>query len=181
MVDAASGLPLGLSNLQLWTRAISRPLKAERDYQKEQIEAKESYKWIAAATGSAACFEPSEVAQVTYVGDSEADIYESWFQIPKGQVHLLVRACQDRRLVDSAYKLYETLNAQPIAGAYTAEIPAEPRHHRSARSAQMNVRYTGVKLRHPDRLNGNGYPEFAELTAIDVIHLRAKRLFTGDY
>lgn len=169
VVDEGSGLPLGLSNLQLWTRGKSRPLKTERDYQNLPIEEKESYKWIAAATGSAACFEHSAVTQVTYVGDSEADIYESWFHIPQTSVHLLVRACQDRRLVDSEHKLYETLGHQPLAGIYDVEIPAEPRQNRSARSAQMAVRYTTVKLRRPDRLSRDDYPKFAPLNAIEVL------------
>lgn len=168
VADASSGLPLGLSHLQMWTRAIERPSKAERNYQALPIEEKESYKWIASAQGSAACFENSEVAQVTYVGDSESDIYESWFQIPANQIHLLVRACKNRRLVSHPEKLYETLSAQPIVGVYEVDIPADPRVKRTARLAQMVIRITPVHLRRPDRLDDD-YPKQARVYAIDVV------------
>jgi len=171
IVDDSSGLPLGLSHLQLWTRAFERPSKEERDYQSLAIEEKESYKWIAAAKGSRECFEHSNVAQVTYVGDSEADIYEPWFQIPEEGVHLLVRACQDRRLVEHPQKLYATLSEQPIAGTYEVDIPADPRHNRTARRAIMTVRYTPVKLRRPDSLTDD-YPKVASVNAIDVVELK---------
>ncbi len=170
IVDESSGLPLGLSNLQQWTRAFQRPSKEERDYQSLPIEEKESYKWIEAAAGSRECFEHSGVVQVTYVGDSEADIYEPWFHIPQDGVHLLVRACQDRRLVEHPQKLYDTLSAQPIAGTYEVDIPADPRHNRTARRAQMAVRYTSLKLRRPDSLTDE-YPKSARVNAIDVVEL----------
>lgn len=170
VVDATSGLPLGLSHIQLWNRAFERPSKEERDYQSLAIEDKESYKWIEAAKGSTDCFARSGVAQVTYVGDSEADIYEPWFQIPQAGKHLLVRACQDRRLVESPQKLYDTLAAQPLAGTYRIDIPAEPRQQRTARRAQMALRYTPVKLRRPDSLTDD-YPPFAQLNAIEVVEL----------
>lgn len=168
VVDASSGLPLGLSHIQLWNRAVERLSKEERDYRSLAIEEKESYKWIAAALGSSECFSRSGVTQVTYIGDSEADIYEPWFQIPQAGGDLLVRACRDRRLFEQPEKLYDTLAAQPVAGTYWVDIPADPRAQRSARRAQMSLRYTLVKLRRPDKLTGD-YPPFAQLNAIEVV------------
>ena len=107
---------------------------------------------------------------MTHIGDSEADIYEPWFRIPQDGVHLLVRACQDRRLAERSEKLYERLSAQPIAGTDTVDVPADPRHPRSARRAQMSLRYTSVKLRRPDTLNDD-YPPFATVNAIEVVEL----------
>ena len=52
-VDAENGFPLGLSNVQLWTRSAERP---ERDHAKLPIEEKESYKWLASAERSNAVF-----------------------------------------------------------------------------------------------------------------------------
>ena len=170
VVDAASGLPLGLSHVQLWTRARERASSSERDYQALAIEQKESYKWIAAAVGSDACFEGSGVTQITYVGDSESDIYQPWFCIPQANVHLLVRACQNRRLVGSSHKLYDTLAGQPVAGTYRAEIPADLRQQRTARTAQMAVRYCSVNLRRPDTLSED-YPPYACVNAIEVVEL----------
>ena len=84
---------------------------------------------------------------------------------------LLVRACQDRRLVESPQKkLYDTLAVQPVAGTYLVDIPADPRQQRTARRAQMALRYTPVKLRRPDSLTDD-YPPFAQLNAIEVVEL----------
>jgi hypothetical protein len=170
IVDASSGIALGLSHLQLWTRAPERPAKAARNYPALAIEAKESYKWIAAASGSSRCFAQSGVSQVTYIGDSEADIYESWLRIPQAGVHLLVRACQDRRLVEREQKLFSTLAAQPIADSYEVDIPADARQNRSARRAQMAVRYTSVNLRRPDKLSDET-PKSVRVNAIEVVEI----------
>lgn len=168
IVDAASGLPLGLSNLQLWTREKERPSKAQRNYKQLPIEEKESYKWIAAAHDSAACLAQSDVASVTYIGDREADIYESWFKIPSEQVHLLVRACKNRLLTEGASKLYETLASQPIAGIEELEIAADARLNRTARLAKMAIRMTPVSIKRPQKLKGS-YPESANLYAIEAV------------
>ena len=167
-VDAHSGLPLGISHLQLWTREKTRPSKAERHYKQQPIEAKESYKWIAAARDSAACLAQGEVAQVTYIGDRESDIYEGWFQIPDDTVHLLVRACKNRRLVGTSLKLYERLSSQPVAGIVTLEIPADGRIHRTARQAQMAIRIAPVAIACTKRVRGI-YPDAAHLYAIEAV------------
>ncbi|MEO0885092.1 MAG: IS4 family transposase, partial [Cyanobacteria bacterium J06648_10] len=38
VVDRNSGMPLGLSTVQLWTRPVDRPSKEDRDYQSLPIE-----------------------------------------------------------------------------------------------------------------------------------------------
>lgn len=170
VVDRNSGMPLGLSTVQLWTRPVDRPSKEDRDYQSLPIEEKESYKWIQSAKGSQACFEFSDVDEVTYVGDSESDIYEPWFQIPETQVHLLVRACKDRRWVESDAKLFAYLDAQPIAGTYELDIPGDLRANRTARRATLAVRFTQVTVRQPKRMKQD-YPESMQLNAVDVVEL----------
>jgi hypothetical protein len=169
-VDSADGLPLGLSTVQVWTRPAERPSKEERDYKNQPIEAKESYKWIESAKSSQLCFELGEAAQVTYIGDSESDIYEPWVQIPQTNVHLLVRACRDRRLADSDRSLFEYLSNQPIAGCYTLEIPAAPRINRTAREATLAVRFAPVSLQRPQRLAGD-YPDQVQVYTVEAVEL----------
>lgn len=135
VVDGTSGVPLGLSTVQLWRRPPRRTRCQERDYQSQPIEEKESYKWIQAAQGSMSCFQDSQVAEVTYIGDSEADIYEPWFHIPAPQVHLLVRACKNRRLANSPLNLFAYLACQPIEDYYEVDVPGDPRIGRTARLA----------------------------------------------
>ena len=170
VVDSADGLPLGLSTVQVWTRPADRPRKDERDYKNQPIEEKESYKWIESARGSRLCFELGDAQQVTYVGDSESDIYEPWIQVPEPNVHLLIRACHNRLIADSDQLLFEYLSAQPISGHYTLPVPAEPRINRTAREATMAVRLTPVRLQCTKRLKGD-YPDQVQVYAVEAMEL----------
>jgi hypothetical protein len=170
VVESETGLPLGLSTVQVWHRPAERPSKAERNYKRQPIEAKESYKWIESAQGSEAVFEAGGVAQVTYIGDSESDIYEPWFQIPQTHRHLLVRACRNRLLSDREASLFEHLAAQPVLGTYTIDLLADPRVHREARSATLSVRATPVHLKRPTRL-GEDYPAAVRVYAVEAVEL----------
>ncbi|NJL02686.1 MAG: hypothetical protein HC910_19785 [Spirulinaceae cyanobacterium SM2_1_0] len=113
VVESETGLPLGLSTVQVWHRPAERPSKAERHYKRQPIEEKESYKWIKSAQGSEAVFEAGGVTQVTYIGDSESDIHEPWFQMPQTHRPLLVRACRDRLLSDCEASLFAHLALNP--------------------------------------------------------------------
>jgi hypothetical protein len=98
VLDALSGFPLGLSAVQLWTREKDHADKKERNYQNLDIEEKESYKWIASAQKSRRCFEEGGAKIVTHIGDRESDIFEEFATVANDNNHLLVRACQNRRL-----------------------------------------------------------------------------------
>jgi hypothetical protein len=82
VMDAENGFPLGLSNVQIWTRAAQRLDKHERKYASLPIEQKESYKWLASAERSQRCFKKGDARQVTHIGDREADLYEEWATVP---------------------------------------------------------------------------------------------------
>lgn len=170
VVESEKGLPLGLSTVQVWHRPAERPSKAERNYKRQPIEQKESYKWIQSARGSETVFKAGNVAQVTYVGDSESDIYEPWVQIRQAHRHLLVRACRDRLLSEGGTSLFEHLAAQPVLGQYRVDLLAEPRINREARSATLSVRVTPVHLKRPTRL-GADYPDEVQVYAVEAVEL----------
>lgn len=172
VVDAQTGLPLGLSDVQLWTRPLGRSKKTKRDHKRLPIEEKESYKWIEAAHRSRQCFEAGEAAQVTYVGDSESDIYEGWSRIvqksPELEVNLLVRACRNRCLSDQDLYLYEFLAQQPIAGQYRINVLPDARLKRLEREAILSVRFCKLHLKRPDRVKSS-YPSEATVWAVEVL------------
>lgn len=89
IVDSQSGFPLGLSTIQLWTREFNHLKKEERNYQKQPIEEKESYKWLASAEKSQRCLVAGGAKMVTHIGDRESDLYEEWATVPDGYNHLL--------------------------------------------------------------------------------------------
>lgn len=164
-VDAENGFPLGLSNVQLWTRSPERP---ERDHAKLPIEEKESYKWLASAERSQRCFQVGGARLVTHIGDREADIYEEWATVPDRYNHVLVRVHQDRRLLGRIESLYTYLSAQPCEGTYTVDVIADSRHGRTAREALLVVRWALVEIQRPDKLNREDYPPRIKLYAVEA-------------
>jgi hypothetical protein len=153
VVDAQNGFPLGLSNVQLWSRAANRPDKHERKYAQRPIEQKESYKWLASAERSQRCLMVGDSRLVTHIGDREADLYEEWATVPDRYNHVLVRVYQDRCLLGQPQSLYTHLSAQPCVGTYTIMVTADPRRGRTARKALLTVRHTAVRIQCPANLS----------------------------
>jgi transposase-like protein/transposase Tn5 family protein len=115
------GLPLGSVWHKIWTRKAqgegrgrkARPSRSAR--QSTPMAQKESLRWIEgleAAQGMAAA-QPE--VRLICVADSEADIYEYLGHLPSsGPVHWIVRACQDRALLDcEAGHLWEACRQAP--------------------------------------------------------------------
>jgi Transposase DDE domain len=168
VLDAESGFPLGLSNVQFWIRDVNRPNKKQRKYQELPIEKKESYKWLASAERSQRCFRVGDAKLVTHIGDREADIYEEWATVPDENNHVLVRVRKDRRLLEPSESLYSKLAKQPCVGTYSMTVAAEPRIGRTAREALMTVRFTQVQIQRPKNLNTGDYPSSLSLYAVEV-------------
>ena len=168
VLDAVSGFPLGLSAVQLWSREKDHADKKERNYQNLPIEDKESYKWIASAQKSQRCFREGGARMVTHIGDRESDIFEEFATVPQGNHHLLVRACQNRRLLGKSESLFTYLKKQPIEGTYTINLEADGRIDRKAREALLTIRCAKVNLQRPDKFKNKDYPPSVELYAVEV-------------
>ena len=145
-----AGTPLGLLDVQSWTRD---PEQFGRNHRRKQLafEAKESVRWRrsleAVARRQAACPQTRLVS----VGDREADIYELfvWATAQPGRPALLVRAEHDRLLAEGQPTLWAQVLAQPASGELTVQVPR--RSNRAARIAQLSVRFAAVELRPPYR------------------------------
>lgn len=171
VLDAENGFPLGLSTVQLWSRAIDHASKQERNYQKLPIEDKESYKWLASAQQSERCLKCGDAIMVTHIGDRESDIFEEFATVANQYNHILVRSRQDRRLFGKPESFYSYLNEQPCEGTYTVDVPAEPRIGRIAREAFLVVRRAMVKIQRPDKLSACDYPESVTLYAVEALEI----------
>lgn len=157
VLDGETGFPLGISAVQLWTRAVERPTKKERKYSTLPIEKKESFKWIGSAERSGPNLEAGNATKVTHIGDRESDIYEVWCEVPNGYHHQLVRVRQDRTLVNTPQSLYEVLADQPVTGTYSVEVLPDARIQRLARTAWLTVRFTAVEIKRPSNLSVHDY------------------------
>ncbi|KAA5541229.1 hypothetical protein F0145_21605, partial [Adhaeribacter rhizoryzae] len=90
VVQADTGRCLGYSHVQVWSREAMAPDRKQRQYQKQPIEEKESYRWIQAAQASKQVL--AKASALTIICDREGDISELFLQVPDNQTHLLVRS-----------------------------------------------------------------------------------------
>lgn len=168
VLNAKTGFPLGMSSVQVWHRPLEQQDKRSRSYKQLAIEQKESYKWIKAAHTSQPFLHSGGAQQVTYIADSEADIYEAWSTIPASGTHLLIRERQDRRLVGEEQMLFDILSQQPCEGTYRLWLPGDERTGRAAREAWVAGRCCRVHLPRPARLNRSNYPPSVALYAVEA-------------
>jgi len=160
----AAGVPLGIVGQKNWTRQeISRATKAEKNKKRRQtpIEEKESYRWIqglqCAERTAAACRETTCVC----VGDSESDIYDVFAtarQSTQANLHLLVRAGQDRNTTgqqDWAHQVRQTAKVGDqtvtIRGrqAKIGEGKSARSRSREGRLAELEIRKATVEICRP--------------------------------
>jgi hypothetical protein len=168
VLNAQTGFPLGLSAIQLWTRDCDHADKHQRNYQNLPIEEKESYKWLQSAESSNRCLSSGGARLVTHIGDRESDLYEEWASVPDAQTHLLIRACQNRRLLNQELSLYDYLSIQPCQGSYPVQVVDDPRRQQTAREALLVVRVSKVEIRRPDHLRAQDYPPSVALHAVEA-------------
>lgn len=166
VIDAESGSCIGFSDIQLWTRPADRPDKDDRGYKKLPIEEKESYRWISSVESSREVL--SDADQLTMIADREGDIFELFAQLPDDRTDLLIRCCQNRKIVEGGGKLFEYLASRPCTGTYEIEVKKDLRKGRRGRIAHMEVRYCQLTLQRPDKLSGTQIAEEVSLYAIEV-------------
>lgn len=152
---APDGAPLGLCEQLWWVRdkpPTVRPANRKGSY-RGAFDEKETRYWIDALT------------QTQQLFAQHADGVRPWFQLDRGgdcwpvlalatQMNLLltVRSVHNRRLKDGKTRAYlwQTVEAQPVLGRYSVEVPARPalagQPARPARVAKMAVRACKVTI-----------------------------------
>src|SRR6185436_11806164 len=149
LVTTVQGVPLGVLSQRLWSRTEQPKQMSPDERRKLPIEAKESYKWLAAMNESVA-HKPAHTQLIT-VGDSEADLFELFHHARQLETDLLIRAGQARTVCEpEAGLLWPVLAKQPVVGhlkVRVAKRPAQP-----LREAIVAVRTTSLTLRPPAHL-----------------------------
>lgn len=163
VVDADSGVILGLVDVQIWERH-----GAAASHKTRQIDAKESKRWLIGAK-AAAVLRSAGALSVTVIADREGDLYPAFASRPK-RVELLVRAQTERCLVGGGH-LFKHLDSSPVADSFVLDLPAIP--GRAARQAKMVLRYGPVCLQRPGKSLDRKLPDGVELYALDVREIDA--------
>jgi hypothetical protein len=161
-LDANTGAVIGLLDVQVKNRFGERP----KHRRARKTADKESQRWIDCTTRAAEVL--SAARSVTGVSDRESDLYEHFTSRPSG-MHLVVRACQNRRIKapynSSASSLFPFADSLPAQGRFITAIPAAP--GRKARLAELEIRFSVVELCKP-RHGGRDLPDSILLTLVDV-------------
>jgi hypothetical protein len=165
----AEGLCLGTLWSKTWAREALAQHRTEAEKAKQRkakpIEDKESIRWLEGVRAARDVAEACPRTQCVCVADSEADIYEL-FAEPRatrrgGELHLLIRACQDRALSEATGCLLAAVRATPCLAQNTVDVSArrpkikikevKREAARDARLAEVEIRATTVTLQPPSR------------------------------
>jgi hypothetical protein len=161
-VEVGTQALLGLVSMQVWNRDADE-LAPRR---KRATADKESQRWIDGARQAGTVL--AEAASITMVSDRESDFYELLVERPPN-VDLVVRACQNRRIEaaqDEPGLLFAFIDAQSEQGRFTTTIPAAP--GRSAREAELAVRFAPVVLHRPRNGADPALPETLDVRLVDL-------------
>jgi hypothetical protein len=162
-VDAGTGGLLGLVDAKVWNRkgGKAKPRRGRKTSQKE------SQRWL---DGTMRTGEVLAAAHsITGVSDRESDIYEHFAHRPS-DVHLIVRACQNRQIetetADQMHLLFSHVDSLPEQGRLKVNIPAAP--GRKARVTELAVRFSRVVVCKPLHGAARDLPATIALTMVDV-------------
>jgi len=163
-VDAGTGAVLGLVDVRIWNRAGGQvgPRRSRATVDKE------SQRWLDGSVRAGEVL--AAAAQITVVEDREGDIYEQ-FACRASNVHLIVRACQNRRIetdtqAHTSALLAPFVDSLPEQGRLAVTIPAAS--GRKARTAELALRFSPVVLRKPLHGAAPDLPQTVALTLVDV-------------
>ena len=178
-VDPEQGQPLGLFWQKLWNREHcpqapaeetpeqkkQRRAKVRKAKRERPFEEKESYRWVEAMTTLEQ--QVSSATRVIHVFDREGDIAEVFDQVNElSHTGVVVRAAHNRSLEQDSHRLWDKLEAQPIAAHH--EVDLSETKTRKARKAKLAVRFCPVQLRSPARLGPDSQLQVYGLYADEV-------------
>jgi hypothetical protein len=166
-LEVGSGALLGLVDAKIWNRN-----KGQLEHRRSRATAdKESQRWLDTTARAGEML--AAARSITCVSDRESDIYE-YFAARPCNVHLVVRACQDRLIVaeatDTSTLLFGFIDSIVEQGRFGVELPAAP--GRRARAAELAVRFTPVGLRTPAH-GARNLPATLNMTVVDVREISA--------
>jgi hypothetical protein len=162
-VDAGTGGVLGLVDAKLWNRKGGKVT----DRRSRGTPHKESQRWLDGTMRAGEVL--AAAAHITGVSDRESDIYEHFARRPDN-VHLIVRACQNRKIetddADQMDLLFPHVDGLPEQGRFEVKIPAAP--GRKARTTELAIRFSRLVLRKPLHGAAADLPATIALTMVDV-------------
>jgi len=160
-LEVGSHALLGLLEAKVWNRddgkVAPRRSRATAD--------KESQRWLDVTSRAGDVLAAAN--SITVISDRESDIYEH-FARRRSNAHLIVRACQNRKIETAGEDLllFTLIDGLPEAGRIAVKIPAAP--GRKERLAELAIRFSLVELRKPLHDATRDLPDTIGLRLVDV-------------
>lgn len=145
-----SGLPLGLLDQKIFQHETGEKV----DHKRRPITEKQSYRWIKSLKTTAALCPKKTVVTIC---DRESDIFELFVEAEEIAAKILIRATNDRILTkDDPEQAHETLwthmRKTSLAGTQTIQLPS--RHNHPERLSTLEIRYSKITFKPPQRYPG---------------------------
>ena len=154
LLDAETERTLGLIDQQRWIRDDSERGKKHKRRQRP-YEEKESFKWQQSSENIEHRLGEQMVKTIS-VCDREADVFEYTLYKLKHNQRFIVRATQNRTLLDNDKRLFDAVAETPVLGSYTITVPQ--RGGRKERKATLQVKSKSVTIQSPQRPGGRLHP-----------------------
>jgi hypothetical protein len=158
VVAADSGGILGLAE----AITINRTRRVSRHRRKRPVNKKESQRWLDGLGAAGQVL--SAARQVTMIADRECDFYAELIAPRADNVHLLIRAGQNRALLGGG-RLFETADAFPTVACRAVDVPARP-GGRPARKAELAVGFGSVSIARPHHQVPKDWPTSVQLRLV---------------
>lgn len=156
IVDADQEHQQGIGGTKIWSRSKDALHRDARQYKKQAIEDKESWRWVNSIIQTRSLVPPS--ARLTFIQDREGDIFEL-FEQSSANTRIIVRSRDNRRIENQSSKLFEYLEGLPVEGNFDLRVRGDIRRNRKERIANIELRHSRVKLCVPNRLKGRAPQE----------------------
>ncbi|USE36212.1 IS4 family transposase [Endozoicomonas sp. SCSIO W0465] len=165
LVDADTERSIGLIDQERWVREdVQRGKKNQR--RQLPYEGKESFKWQRASENTEQRM-GGKMPDIISVCDREADIYEYMHYKLDNRQRFVVRATQNRILVDGELLLFDSLAQTEVLGKYTIVVPQKG--GRKKRKATLQVKRKKMTIQAPQRPGGRPEPVTMNIVSAEEI------------
>lgn len=143
-LDMEDGYPLGFSDVLLFNRSWDKTDKQQREYKKQEIEDKESYRWIERGLESRKSLQQADY--LMFISDRESDIFEMFERLPDEKSDVLIRLNHDRMLYDKTKEIRKISDQLQQCEFRRVTLPLSKSGQRKKRLAELDVKFTTVKV-----------------------------------
>ena len=144
MISTTQGVPLGILEQQIWTRAVKKTKKKNQQTQKSVVN-KESKRWLTSLVSTELAM-PSTTTVVT-VTDREGDIYDLFAMEREPNSELLIRAKHNRRVNHELKFVKQAMEQIPDAGQLKISVPRAD--GQKSRTTDLSIRYASFDFPPP--------------------------------